>query len=61
MKCEVCGRDNLTEKELRVHKLVYHKPATNREKSSHGVCPDCGASLIMQEGCVMCMCGYSKC
>ncbi len=27
-----------------------------------GVCPDCGSSLVHEEGCLKCMsCGYSKC
>jgi ribonucleoside-diphosphate reductase alpha chain len=27
-----------------------------------GVCPDCGAALRHEEGCVVCRsCGYSKC
>jgi ribonucleoside-diphosphate reductase alpha chain len=27
-----------------------------------GQCPDCGATLVYQEGCLTChMCGYSKC
>ena len=61
MKCELCGRDGLSEKELRVHKLVFHKDVKERAVS-HGACPECGSSLIMQEGCMHCgACGYSKC
>ncbi|RKY34261.1 MAG: ribonucleoside reductase class II [Candidatus Duberdicusella sinuisediminis] len=33
-----------------------------REVNIVGVCPDCGASLRYQEGCISCAsCGYSKC
>ena len=36
--------------------------ASLRETSIVGVCPECGASLIHQEGCSICSsCGYSKC
>jgi ribonucleoside-diphosphate reductase alpha chain len=26
-----------------------------------GACPECGGSLIFEEGCVKCLCGYSDC
>jgi hypothetical protein len=58
VKCDLCGRDGLSEKELAIHLKVFHKDG---QKSSKGSCPECGASLIHQEGCLMCSCGYSKC
>lgn len=71
MKCKVCGRDNLTEKELDIHKRYWCEPRrlaiqkTARQqpqKIASGACPECGATLWYQEGCVTCQsCGYSKC
>ena len=65
MRCEICGRDNLTAKELSVHKKYYvHKQIVGSQqlqKVSAGACPDCGGTLFYQEGCVKCYCGYSKC
>jgi ribonucleoside-diphosphate reductase alpha chain len=26
-----------------------------------GACPECGGSLLFEEGCVKCLCGYSDC
>lgn len=63
MKCEQCGRDNLSQKELVIHKKYFH--ATHSEQSQRiaaGVCPDCGSTLFYQEGCASCKsCGFSKC
>ena len=30
-------------------------------KRGQNVCPDCGAQLRKEEGCLVCTCGYSKC
>ncbi|MBU4149162.1 MAG: TSCPD domain-containing protein, partial [Candidatus Omnitrophica bacterium] len=52
---------------------MHHKEETLEHRSPHtmiedklgnvvGVCPDCGAALRHEEGCVVCRsCGYSKC
>ncbi len=63
MKCSICGRDKLSEKELEVHTKYFHTNKQHYGKHSvSGVCPDCGATLIFQEGCIKCQsCGYSKC
>ena len=58
MKCGLCGRDNLSQKEFELHTKFFHKKPTVSSKDN---CPDCGAALIMQEGCQHCTCGYSKC
>ena len=29
--------------------------------SLRGACPECGGSLLFEEGCVKCLCGYSDC
>ena len=45
--------------------LEKHSPHTMIEDKLGtvvGVCPDCGAALRHEEGCVVCRsCGYSKC
>ena len=64
MKCELCNRENLTAKELSVHKKFFHKQIIDSQqpqKVSAGICPECGNTLFYQEGCVNCRCGYSKC
>jgi hypothetical protein len=67
MKCIICGRDNLTGKELGVHTRFFHKGIANQayqqpQNIASGVCIDCGATLVFQEGCVQChYCGFSKC
>jgi ribonucleoside-diphosphate reductase alpha chain len=54
-----------------LEKYIREKPATNpgtpsqnpeMVKSWAGQCPDCGGSLIYQEGCEICLaCGFTKC
>lgn len=66
MKCEQCGREDLSEKELSVHIEFFHtKQITSYEQPQRiasGACPECGATLWFQEGCASChSCGYSKC
>jgi len=70
MKCDKCGRDNLTAKELAVHNKYFHGRSTDYPHSlgqqaqamSSEVCPDCGGNMQYQEGCVTCLtCGFSKC
>ena len=52
---------------VKVETAVKSKEAVVAKKRSSfknivGVCPDCGAALRHQEGCVLCdACGYSKC
>jgi len=52
---------------------MHHKEEESEKRSPHtmiedklgnvvGVCPDCGAALRHEEGCIVCRsCGYSKC
>lgn len=62
MKCGICGRENLTQLELRAHTKVFHKVGGDTQKIPVGVCPDCGTTLWFEEGCATChTCGYSKC
>jgi len=54
-----------------LEKYIREKPTTNPDtpsknpdmiKSLAGQCPDCGGSLIHQEGCNICLaCGFTKC
>lgn len=66
MKCDICGRDNLTEKELAVHTKYFHKRKLETyeqpQQFAQGACPDCGSVLWFEEGCANCRtCGYSRC
>lgn len=68
MKCELCGRDNLSARELAVHRKYFHartpKEATQQPAivTNGSVCPDCGRLLVHEEGCMHCTgCGFSKC
>ena len=65
MRCDLCGKDGLSDQELRVHKKYFHgSPAVGQgaQKMVSGACPDCGTTLFYREGCVSCpSCGYNKC
>lgn len=61
MQCDICQRKDLTEQELRVHIKYFHKKADTVFSASN-VCPDCGATMWLEEGCSAChSCGFSKC
>ena len=63
MKCDKCGRENLTAKELAIHNKYFHKTSGQQAQVvASSVCPDCGSTLYYQEGCTNCpACGFSKC
>ena len=62
MKCDKCGRDNLTERELEIHLKYYHMQDDSQQRINAGVCPDCHGDLWHENGCITChSCGYSKC
>jgi len=66
MKCSICGRDNMTEKELDIHTRYFHKERAivqeQPQRFASGVCPECGATMWFEEGCATChSCGFSKC
>ena len=66
MKCEGCGRDGLSQKELDAHMKFFHNiiavSVEQPQRIAGGACPDCGSTLFYQEGCSNCqVCGFSKC
>lgn len=71
MKCPICNRDNLTERELEMHNRYFHKVGIDKissmqkqpeQKIVAGVCPECGAALWTEGGCIHChSCGYERC
>ena len=62
-KCKICGRGNITEKEIEMHLRFFHgHEKQGAQKLVAGACPDCGYTLWFEEGCATChSCGYSKC
>jgi len=45
-----------------VLKRVTVSDAPEGSAQANGVCPDCGSSLVHEEGCLNChLCGFSKC
>jgi ribonucleoside-diphosphate reductase alpha chain len=36
-------------------------PRKEEVKSESNICPECGERMSMVEGCVTCVCGYSRC
>jgi len=65
-KCPDCGREGLSEKELKIHIKYFHTVRIGvkeqPQKFAVGSCPDCGKTLFHMEGCVSCQsCGFSKC
>ncbi len=64
MKCGICSRDNLSEKEVMIHTKVFHNKVSKEQpqKVASGVCPECKSTLWFVEGCMHCpSCGFSKC
>jgi ribonucleoside-diphosphate reductase alpha chain len=44
-----------------IESLIEEVPSS-KEKLYHGTCPECGAEITHQDGCVICPnCGFSKC
>ncbi len=56
------GNGKMHHKEEELEKHSPHTMLEDKLGNVIGVCPDCGASLRHEEGCVVCRsCGYSKC
>ena len=43
--------------------LLRHldRPADAEPRATAGLCPECGSPLRFEEGCMKCVCGYTKC
>jgi hypothetical protein len=62
MKCQICQRDGLNEKELKVHLKYFHKQVDEVVFKASNICPECGSTMWFEEGCATChTCGFSKC
>jgi len=69
VKCPLCGvhiGSDTPEGLARARKLHNKVRHLSTESASRlvasGICPECGATLFSQEGCIICQsCGYSKC
>jgi len=70
--CDICKskgitRNLSTQRELGIHKKYFHKIASDGQnmpsgrRQANGSCPECGGTLFHLEGCVKCLCGYTKC
>lgn len=56
------GNGKMHHKEEEMEKHSPHTMLEDRLGNVVGVCPDCGAALRHEEGCMVCRsCGYSKC
>ena len=56
------GNGKMYDKEEALEKHSPHTMIEDKLGTVVGVCPDCGAALRHEEGCVVCRsCGYSKC
>jgi len=56
------GNGKMHHKEEALEKHSPHTMIEDKLGNVVGVCPDCGAALRHEEGCVVCRsCGYSKC
>ena len=56
------GNGEIPHKEEALEKHSPHTMIEDKLGTVVGVCPDCGAALRHEEGCVVCRsCGYSKC
>ena len=56
------GNGKMHDREESLEKHSPHTMIEDKLGNVVGVCPDCGASLRHEEGCVVCRsCGYSKC
>ena len=56
------GNGKMHHKEEELEKHSPHTMIEDKLGNVVGVCPDCGAALRHEEGCVVCRsCGYSKC
>jgi len=56
------GNGKMHHKEEDLTKRSPHTMIEDKLGNVVGVCPDCGAALRHEEGCVVCRsCGYAKC
>ena len=60
--CQRKFEGKFASKEKEIHIRYFHKADSKSLKISQKACPECGSSLIHQEGCEFCqICGFSRC
>ena len=60
--CSLCSLKDVCKNPQRRNGGIYLGVSAEQDKKKNGICPECGAVMEHEGGCVICRsCGYSKC
>lgn len=60
--CSLCSLKDVCQNPQKENGGIYLGVSADRESKLNGICPECGAIMEHEGGCVVCRaCGYSKC